>query len=1163
MARDWPEPETEPKAPDKAAAAPEKPCETAAVVVRSEKDVAEASGSCKLAEDIKDSGVSSLDDRGLQALLDEAIAYKNPKDREQSSDLFKKLLAKVEADEREHSGGQRGISGIVGNSSRYRRGPSRKGDVSERNSRGGSLQNLPHALNSDLDHSVSSSRKRGGRRNPQPQVSVSARQREGGSLPCNVNADFYGAASLLRSHDDVGTSTSLKKRNHHTPIDDVVTGNSYSYKLPSASSARTAEDLSGYRVPHSGKRATDSVDDIETAAPRGPGGKRRELKKLGHSSDAIFPESTSDGICSMEDLTKEKESNRFGDFKNENENLIDFCATELASYYLNRHNNVDRSTSDHSVVEIDSPSQLNGPSMLGVGMNGSVRPGPEHRWIKSESRKDDNMDGTEMIPIERTSEIPKYSALRPNDHEVDQPIKSELMSRKSLRSNGEHMVPLSDILNGADFAGGDSMRKIFDGGFDKSTPRSRTLFQVSSDKNMHLLRVDGKDLSSFLTKDSERKNLDVNGNALHQGSGSERKSRARKHKTDNNNYVLSEKIPGHRGDTQDINELILFIESPSNCQDIKSSVSGKNNRNSNGPVNIKDSKQRNSSSNGKRSETTGVKVKAEKRKSNEKQKLQKSNSLEEISYSKLSDLTSSDDASLGKGVSERQSKKQTSLDKEVSSRESRQKTARTASNIVSNRGNSRGNGSIGRKQRESSSVHRVTPQPSESINSLLQGGDLVIGDPAEFHVVTKKQRKKKSGRSSSIGRNERGQHSAQSNNYYRENHSRRSATVDDSDSNILYQYHSAPYRSESPDHSQHQRRKSTSSMPPSDKSADSSDLDSVHSLPISPTTPRQVLEKTSTSSGSTPQASYADIARMASALSPPQGCVLAPGPSAQAPNQLDGQGLPGNKWPSVGQTKPSAPLWTANVTLHTATSLPASQEEGGDQCFTTPVPAVSSSVNCSSTKRDAMTNTIPPQESESDCSSVGNLLSDLSYPPLCETGKCPSVVTPQTVTQCVQTFISQASRTSPAISPGVMMANCVDVEDSAKRAASPAAFDSVRDNTRTSGLDRPAVIILDEAETETTLNGDPELTFGFEINEMLLSGTCVASSDDEVEAKPEPEPEPEPELEPAKAQPAIMSVANINLDKIVAFVGRAWEDVMKELPCEAGVRGRVQFYSGQ
>lgn len=56
------------------------------------------------------------------------------------------------------------------------------------------------------------------------------------------------------------------------------------------------------------------------------------------------------------------------------------------------------------------------------------------------------------------------------------------------------------------------------------------------------------------------------------------------------------------------------------------------------------------------------------------------------------------------------------------------------------------------------------------------------------------------------------------------------------------------------------RRKSASSVPPSDKS-DSSDLDSVHSLPVSSTRARTRVGKSSVSGGSTPQASYADIAK--------------------------------------------------------------------------------------------------------------------------------------------------------------------------------------------------------------------------------------------------------------------------------------------------------------
>lgn len=85
------------------------------------------------------------------------------------------------------------------------------------------------------------------------------------------------------------------------------------------------------------------------------------------------------------------------------------------------------------------------------------------------------------------------------------------------------------------------------------------------------------------------------------------------------------------------------------------------------------------------------------------------------------------------------------------------------------RGRGSGSGSSNRKQRESSGFQQVTtssPESAETVVTLsLQGNDIQSGDPAEFHVVTKKQRKKKSGRSSSIGRNERHQNYAQSNNY--------------------------------------------------------------------------------------------------------------------------------------------------------------------------------------------------------------------------------------------------------------------------------------------------------------------------------------------------------------------------------------------------------------
>lgn len=59
--------------------------------------------------------------------------------------------------------------------------------------------------------------------------------------------------------------------------------------------------------------------------------------------------------------------------------------------------------------------------------------------------------------------------------------------------------------------------------------------------------------------------------------------------------------------------------------------------------------------------------------------------------------------------------------------------------------------------------------------------------------------------------------------------------------------------------------KSTCSVPPSDAS-DTDDHDSVHSLPVSSTLAKGKLPAQSVSSGHTPQASYADIARLAAAL---------------------------------------------------------------------------------------------------------------------------------------------------------------------------------------------------------------------------------------------------------------------------------------------------------
>lgn len=117
--------------------------------------------------------------------------------------VFQELLQKVEADEKGRTEeGRR----IICNS-RYLPGTNRRRhkreSVSERMTHGGSLQNLAQPITSEFDssfayltsgscHTYGSSRRKN-KKYTGP--SVSARQREGGSLPSNVNAS-HSLASL-------------------------------------------------------------------------------------------------------------------------------------------------------------------------------------------------------------------------------------------------------------------------------------------------------------------------------------------------------------------------------------------------------------------------------------------------------------------------------------------------------------------------------------------------------------------------------------------------------------------------------------------------------------------------------------------------------------------------------------------------------------------------------------------------------------------------------------------------------------------------------------------------------------------------------------------------------------------------------------------------------
>lgn len=142
--------------------------------------------------------LNNLNDCELKDLLDEAITYKNPKDREGKSTLFKELLSQAEESERNARAASAGGSEQVrycntsAKRSKHRRKPN---SISENVMHGGSLDNLAKEDLFEVVHHLS-----------KPKRTVSARQREGGSLPSNVNA------GSLSSYDPHFLEEALQKR---------------------------------------------------------------------------------------------------------------------------------------------------------------------------------------------------------------------------------------------------------------------------------------------------------------------------------------------------------------------------------------------------------------------------------------------------------------------------------------------------------------------------------------------------------------------------------------------------------------------------------------------------------------------------------------------------------------------------------------------------------------------------------------------------------------------------------------------------------------------------------------------------------------------------------------------------------------------------------------
>ncbi|XP_049941284.1 mucin-19-like isoform X1 [Schistocerca serialis cubense] len=1037
----------------------------------------------------KNPNVSNLDDGQLKALLDEAITYKCPKDREGKSDLFRELLQEVEADESDsrRSGCTSVTSGTasVASSRCYsgnrRRGiPSRRDvtAVSERQTRGGSLQNLVHAASSEFDTTGfgghgPAGRRRGARQKEQRATSVSARQREGGSLPSNVNV---GGDCLLED------SRRRRRDPASAPVEDLAAAATAPARCGGGPGA-----IASLPVCHSSSD-TDSTAVGDSVCGASDGGRpiptstisdRRDIGVAGGSDCEIGTElevvQRSETAPRVPNFTSHATLEVGGKSISNRDSEVDTTVTlPLGLLQWSLPVVLQREKGSASVPVVNGVDQS--PLQLASSYNsvkcimGSVaRSGSgaqEERTVSTTSAATKGNDA--VLKRSVGAEAAKSGVAIHNNY----PMQMQHLSVLSLPPNTWIATSL----------GSEQVGRVFQG---------------------------SKDFPS----DIKAKSLDENGNAvnrLESGQSNERKSKTRRTKTNNeSNFIMSHNIEGYRGD-RDLDTLIKFIES-----DTEGKGKAKSSSHSNGPLNFNNKQQRN---NLRKDEiVAGTKPRKEQKSANSsiiidedeekpakgtrsskqipkehrngptvdkstESKLKKSNSMEEISNRKIEDLTAGPESGglHAENISvQRRMKKQTlqeidsvgrtsGVDRRSWGPEDHQYSCNEAA-VSSTDDSSSSHPGGGRKRRGPVSDDRRRPE-RDATPAPASGSVSGTGEETGFCVFESKKRRKKRRSSSGIrsnpssgvtlfaddGRRSGGgqynttqypavcQGSRESGYHQKKTFNGNSGfpphdrTADDSGGSVvLYQYR----RPRSPEHC---RRKSTSSVPPSDKS-DSSDLDSVHSLPVSSTTARPTLDQTSTSSGSTPQASYADIAKMASvnvttsqgvyggvgfgnskwpAVSVPKGVVISPPTTSSTstpssnPQFITGPkvniGAPPVSGSKLGNNPASPNSSSANSSHSNAsTNAPNSSTSGDDTSpassvnqDTDPVEPSAKFLNPipdSRTKKDAMTNTttdfklVPPYSAEVESNPKThakppehpvNILLDSEYPSLEESLVC-------------------------------------------------------------------------------------------------------------------------------------------------------------------------------
>ncbi|XP_059621297.1 uncharacterized protein LOC132264958 isoform X2 [Phlebotomus argentipes] len=691
------------------------------------------------------SNFEHFDDGQLKALLDEAITYKTPKDREHKSEAFKKLLQRAEIQEQALE-------------LNYEFKASRQS--------GGSLQDLANPADVDFfGSSMNHQRKHhNSRQKKYSTTSVSSRQREGGSLPSNVN---------------------------------VATN----HLLCEATQPFLSEKRGGGGGGGGVRKVVPEILPLMFSAVASDLVEKRERKLHGGGGDVETSVVLvrSDGKIRISDDVQHHEHDTLlqnhGDVGGE-------------SYDKNSLNKIPRANYT-SQKKIDLTSGAVGVSAVDTGVE----------FAQFTGQKVSGIVGREAI--EMTSPLQLNSSYNSVSSVV---TPSTADGGKSVQASLTHKIPAKQ----------GSRDKTDENGNSVNTFNATATVTVPQQPQQAQLQSQTAKTKKKISK-SERNTITKN----------------------------SHEIDGFRG-RDNIDTLVRFIES---------SESTRKKKKSNGGTSVPLVTKKEKNGGGKKDG------------GDNNNKLKKSNSMDELSSSsKLEEIARAESS----GVTLRAK----NAKKAVSETTPLLAGAAAAAHKGAKRGERRSWGTEELSYLGESDVMAVAEQPKKEKSSKaaaaaaaskelsLVGGNLkqkkddqqslsvesmsATYEMAEFHVVTKKKKAKKRQNIIVTPLEVDARVTPKKQQDQRQEHT--TSGGQQNRAKAVYNHQTSSHFTNDRDVYVNDRRKSTSSVPPSEKS-DSSDLDSVHSLPVESSLS---LGLSVTTSSTPPQASYADIARIANVVSQEQ-----------------------------------------------------------------------------------------------------------------------------------------------------------------------------------------------------------------------------------------------------------------------------------------------------